>query len=90
MTKIFRPPTAEPGELRVRWAKLPEDEEAHIYYAFGEGVDYSDADMLQYAFQTKRFHNSLPTFDPSILDELESRGFDLSTICFSIRKKGVK
>jgi hypothetical protein len=48
-----------------------------------------DGYLLYDVFCSKRNRPSFngPTLDPSFVEELEARGYDLTTLQFSIRKK---
>ena len=43
--------------------------------------------LLSYAFTREDYRSYDQTFGPSFLAELEARGYDLTTLKFSIRKK---
>lgn len=70
---------AKPGQLKVGWSKQEQD----IVFAWGgQGADKSDAGLLNVML------TSTPKcFDKSIQDELIARGYDITTIRFSIQKK---
>lgn len=86
----FRAPTAKPGELVMKWGKMPHDKQ-EVCYAWGDGVTKADVHLLHNAvagnwpdpFSEPLFSNMLP----SLLEGLDARGYDLTTIRFSIRKK---
>jgi len=85
----WRAPEAKPGELLMRWGKLPHSE-PDMCIAWGEGCSKTDAKLLNNAIASE--HPDLfaePLFSkmmPSLIDELESRGYDITTLRFSIRK----
>lgn len=84
----WRAPTAAPGELVMRWGKLP-NESPDMCMAWGEGCSKRDGALLHYMLGSKRmrWRDGVPHFDPSFLEELETRGYDLTTLRFSVRKK---
>lgn len=96
--KRYRTPKAKPGELKVQWGKLPHNN-PDLCYCWGEGVSRADSSLLHYTFSSKRpvlskcyeamlsGESSQISFDPSFLEELEARGYDLTTLRFSIQKK---
>lgn len=84
--KRFRTPKPKPGELRLLWGKLPHDN-PDILYLWGEGTHKADSRLLHYMFSSKRYAPGGMTPEPSFIEELESRGYDITTIKFSISKK---
>lgn len=92
MTKkrAWRAPKAKPGELVMRWGKMPNDS-PEMCYAWGDGASRRDMVLLHIAIASQ--HPDLavsPLFskmNPSLLEELEARGYDLTTLKFSIFKK---
>lgn len=86
-----------PFTLSARWSKnrrrhgtsTLNGEPGDILYEWGEGVASGDWHLLHGAFGVR---HSTPTpegprFDPSLLEELQARGYDLTTLRFSIRKR---
>lgn len=75
-----------------------EDGEIDVCFANGPGCERADARLLYSVLATQRCRPDISMFDGtylsavkwehSFLDELESRGYDLTTLKFSIRKKG--
>jgi len=84
----WRAPKAAPGELLMRWGKLPH-ENPDMCMAWGEGCTRRDGGLLHYLLCSKRmtWKDGNPRFEPSFLEELEARGYDLTTLRFSVRKK---
>lgn len=85
----IRAPLPKPGELKVQWGKLP-SESPGLCYVWGEGVPNADATLLHDVLSSPRYRplqslHEAP--DPSFLKELEARGYDLSTLRFTIQKK---
>lgn len=89
--KRWRIPKAKPGELRACWGKPDRYSGPDICYAWGDGVPSADASLLHLTISTERMTFDFPTtghkFDPSFIKELETRGYDLTTLRFSIQKK---
>ena len=86
----WRAPTARPGELLMRWGRLPGGE-PDMCFAWGAGCDNRDSRLLHYkiACQTPDLRSE-PLFSkmlPSLLEQLEARGYDLTTFRLSICKK---
>jgi hypothetical protein len=87
--KRLRNRKAKPGELIAFWGKMPNDA-PDICYSWGEGVSKSDGHLLHDFLACK---HSDPFTDPqfskmlpSLLEEFQSRGYDIRTIRFSISK----
>lgn len=91
MSKRFRRPKLKDGELRVYWGKLQHDAPDVIYSWQGDRSMKGDSALLHYHLGSKHpdWHQT-PLFskmNPSLLEELEARGYDITTIRFSIMKK---
>lgn len=97
--KRWRIPKAKPGELAVkfgkpgRWNRTPD-----VVYCWGPGVHHGDGSLLYYFFGVDRMEMNYEAsynasfyerikYAPSLLKELEARGYDLTTLRFSIEKK---
>jgi hypothetical protein len=73
--------SARPGELRLTFGRY-EGDPADAVAAWGEGCSKRDGGLL--------FHYFNPTSakaPDSLFLELEARGYDLSTLVFSVMKK---
>lgn len=80
------------------YGKLPGDT-PDIFYAWGgDGARRCDGALLNYVFTQKRLRLVYGDeqkqngglnwkFDSSFLEELESRGYDITTLKFSIQRK---
>lgn len=69
---------ARPGELKARWSARERD----VVMEWGAaGADKSDGSWLN---SWLSYHKG---FDGTMLKELEARGYDLTTLRFSIRRK---
>jgi hypothetical protein len=72
---------ARPGELRLTFGRI-EGEPADGIAAWGEGCSRRDGALLLH------YVNPPPTREArSLLSELAARGYDLSTLVFSVMKK---
>jgi hypothetical protein len=97
--KRWRIPKVRPGELAVkfgkpgRWNTTPD-----VCYCWGPGVNQCDGSLLYLFFGVDRLETDYdaplgsPRYlwtksAPSLLKELEARGYDLTTLRFSIQKK---
>jgi len=89
--KRFRRPKLKDGELRVYWGKLPHDAPDVIYSWQGDRSMKRDSALLCYHFGSKHPDPHVrPIFskmNPSLLEDLEARGYDITTLRFSIMKK---
>lgn len=96
--KRYRAPKAKPGELKMQWGKLPGDS-PDMCFCWGDGCSKRDGALLHYLLASKRQRmlygeeqrqaGANVAFDPSFIEELEARGYDLTTFKFSIQKKAV-
>lgn len=68
---------AKPNQLKCKWSKSQRD----IVYAWGDGIHKSDAHLLHNALTITMKHG-----EKSFQEELEARGYDLTTLSFSIMK----
>lgn len=87
--KRYRSPKVIEGQIKVQKGKVDGDVDICIFY--GDNVPRCDRALVINAFCSKRQYTDLktlqPRFDPSLIDELESRGYDLDTLQFSIKRK---
>jgi hypothetical protein len=83
MVKRLHTPTAKPGELRAKWGRPSPGDPASVCYVWGgSGAEKPDARILSNALE------DAPVFSGrSLAQELEARGYDLSTLQFSVKKK---
>ncbi|MBK9496681.1 MAG: hypothetical protein IPO08_19705 [Xanthomonadales bacterium] len=73
---------AKHGELKVRWGKL--DGESQLLYEWGGGgAQKPDARILMSAIEDAPGRPK----ERSLSEELEARGYDLTTLRFSIRQR---
>lgn len=91
MAKRLRPHPFKPGVLEVYWGVLKGDPTPDIVYHRGDGCPKPDGHLLCHAFGCKResydWQTRKPILAPSLLEELEARGYDLTTLKFTIKKK---
>lgn len=88
--KRFRKPKLKDGELRVYWGRVPHEEPDIVLSWQGDRTMKRDTNLLHYAFCSKHPDPfARPIFskmDPSLIDELKARGYDITTLKFSIQK----
>lgn len=83
MIRRYRTVKAKPGELKAGYGTDEPRNRPDVVYAWGgDGAAKADAYILAAAFEENAIHGGR-----SLVRELESRGYDLSTIRFSIRMK---
>lgn len=89
--KRYRKPKLKDGELRVYWGKLPHDSPDLIFAWQGDYTMRADSKLLHIAFCCNNPDPFItPLFSkmlPSLVQELEARGYDIETLRFSIMKK---
>ena len=93
MAKRYRKPKLKDGELRIYYGKVPHENPDVILAWQGNSGMKCDTNLLHYYICSKRPDpHKLPIFSvmqPSLIEELEARGYDITTLKFSIMKKGM-
>jgi len=89
MAKQFRPPKAKDGELRLQYGKLERKDPDDIIVFWGDGAGHNGADsaLLFQVFCNERYRPGSMISEQPLVKLLEERGYDLSTLKFSIKKK---
>ena len=91
--KRYRAPKLKEGELRMYWGRVDGDSPDVILAWQGERSMKRDTNYLYYALCCdKPDLQTTPLFskmNPSFIKELELRGYDLTTLKFSIMKKAL-
>jgi hypothetical protein len=89
-----------PNTLSVRWSRARQHGDTTIghnlggpirlrgdlLYEWGDGCSKADGALMHYAFGVDHFTID-HTWAPSLMKELYERGYDLTTLKFSIRKR---
>lgn len=83
--KRFRQPKAKPGQLKVQWGKLNGDDPDLVFAYGGAGAQGCDSRLLYYYFCSKKVTGN--EIELSLFEELEKRGYDMTTFKFSIERK---
>lgn len=89
-----------PGELHVYWGRADRHSSEDVVFHNGPGTHHCDGHLLHSVLGTERAHLNWDApldakrtdwvkYEPSLLKELEDRGYDLMTLRFYIRKKSV-
>jgi hypothetical protein len=82
--KRLRTVVAKPGQLRAAWGRCERgDPPSIVYAAGGDGASKSDVSLLIYALEIQKLFDERKT----LLGLLADRGYDLTTLKFSIQKK---
>ncbi|MEN3212283.1 hypothetical protein PUR23_19930 [Methylorubrum populi] len=80
--KRYRVFEAKPGQLLARYGRAEHWDEPDLCYAWGDRHIKPDSRMLMMAFE------QVPVFEGKTLrQELEARGYDITTLRFSIEQK---
>jgi hypothetical protein len=86
--KFVRRPRKE-GIIKAQFGENKGEQDFFVLY--GDGVPSCDRALIFHAFGAKTmsydYSEQKPRFEPSLLTELEQRGYDLSTFNFSVCKK---
>lgn len=77
---------ARPGELRVTYGSLQGDA-PDVVFSRGQGVASSDGHLMHWYFSQESAGHSPLFAIKRIEQELLDRGYDLSTMVFSVMKK---
>tara|TARA_R110000782_G_scaffold65882_1_gene133941 strand:+ start:498 stop:773 length:276 start_codon:yes stop_codon:yes gene_type:complete len=88
--KKYRRPKVSNGQVKLQKHRLMGDLDICVFY--GDDVPRCDRALVMHAFTSKRqgidFNDDMKTiWEPSFIDELENRGYDIDTLRFSIDKK---
>lgn len=83
--KRYRRRKVKPGQLVMYYGR-DDSGDIDVCYAWGEGCSKRDAHLLYWRIGSDNLNHKMQ-LDPSLLKELESRGYDLTTIRFSISKR---
>lgn len=90
--KRLRKPKLQDGELKMYWGRESKHDAPDVILAWqGDRLMKRDTNMLHYYMCSKRpdpiAKPLYSVMQPSMIEELEARGYDLSTLKFSIQKK---
>jgi len=90
--KRYRTPTAKPGELRASYGRADRHSTPSVVYTWGgAGAAKGDARMLASFIEDKRKEYAFPSMQiedrPSLIEELEARGYDITTLRITVQQK---
>lgn len=81
MAKRWRAPKAKPGELKIAYGKS--EGELDLFYCHGgDGARRCDARLLSHFIEGVKYFD-----ERNLREELEYRGYDITTLRFSVMKK---
>lgn len=91
MAKRWRTPVAKPGEVKIVYGRPDRHDAPDICAAWGgSGADKSDARTVMHALTERRMVRAFPSMEleerPSLVEELEARGYDITTLRFTIER----
>ena len=90
--KRLRAPKLKDGELRMYWGRPSRHDNPDVVLAWqGDASMKHDTNLLHYHLCSKHPDPHVrPIFSkmlPSLIEELQARGYDITTLKFSIQKK---
>lgn len=90
--KRWRTPTARPGQIKIAYGRIDRHNNPDLCVAWGPGTDMKcTGRLIMNAITEKTLHAKFPgpghEYRPSLVDELEARGFDITTLRITIEKK---
>lgn len=87
--KRYRRPKVVEGQIKMQKGKIDGDVDMCIFY--GDNVPRCDRALVMNVLCSERMRLNFSSMkyepDPSLIDELEARGYDLDTLQFSIKRK---
>lgn len=88
--RVRSPAIPKPGVLKAQWGSV-DGSGPDVCYAWGEGVSGADARFLSTVLCGERLRLAFPSMETvaekSFIEEMEARGYDITTLKFSIQKK---
>lgn len=92
--KRLRAPKLQDGELRMYWGRESHDRAPDVILAWqGSKTMKADTNLLHYVMCSQHpdphKHPIFSVMRPSLIEELDARGYDLTTLKFSIKKKAI-
>lgn len=95
--KRYRSPKMKPGLLQVYYGRVDGEPPGICYQYGGSGADRCDSHLMHGVFGSPRLELCFSEEDrrkhgpykwgPTLIQELEKRGYDISTLRFSIEQK---
>ena len=90
--KRVRTPQPKPDHLIVAWGRTDPFNDPSLVYVYPDLAGKCDSRVLMDAIEGPRYRPSFNPYgslkeEPSLAQELEARGYDLTTLRITIRKK---
>lgn len=90
--KRWRAPIAKPGEVKIAYGRPSPHDEPDLCCAWGgKGADKPDARTVMHALTERRMVRGFPSLEyeerPSLIEELEARGYDITTLKLTVCRK---
>lgn len=85
--KRYGQPRAKYGQIKLQWGYTRDDGEDTFMCYGGHAGGKRDVRLVMSVLNEKRYSFLDKNFTPSLLQELEDRGYDIKTLKFSIDKK---
>ena len=90
--KRVRTPQPKPDHLIVAWGRTDPYNHPSLVYVYPDRAGKCDSRVLMEAIEGPRYRPSSERYgsfekEPSLAQELEARGYDLTTLRITIRKK---
>jgi hypothetical protein len=77
---------AKPGEFKITWGTIERGESPSLIYSHGgEGASKPDGHMISYIFEGCKNE-----YGRTLVQDLVYRGYDISTLKFSVKIKKTK
>jgi len=80
-------PRAKFGEIKIKWGYSAREGEDFFMCYGGHIGGRRDSRLLFYTLTDRPFDRMTEKYRPSLMDELERRGYDTKTLVISVQKK---
>jgi len=92
MGKRIRTPSPKPDTLIVQWGRPDPHSRPSLVYVYPDRSGKCDSRILAYAIEDRQYAPDPERFGafklgPSLAEELDARGWDLTTLKISIKRK---
>ena len=84
MSKRYRAPRVQEGQIKLQRGRIDGIVDTCVFY--GDTTPRCDRALVMnaFCFESRGYNNEVR---PSLIEELEKRGYDLDTLRFSIERK---
>ena len=80
-------PRAKFGQVKIKYGYSAYDGEDLFMCYGGHLGGKRDSRLMMHAINSKQFNVLEGKYEPSLIEELEARGYDTKTLVFSVEKK---